>query len=221
MTTPHTAVFCDFDGTIARRDVGYNLFKHFSGGRTRELLPDWKAGRMTSREILVREAAMAPCTEADLLEFLKDFDLDPGFQGFAERCRSQNLELYIVSDGLDLYINRLLERYRLTHLPLITNHGYFNGSYIHIEFPHTNRNCMRCGSCKGERIREYREKQDGPSRIIFVGDGLSDACAAHEADLLFAKKDLERYCHMHNIACTSFADFFDVARTLETLGVLA
>lgn len=215
---PHAAVFCDFDGTIARRDVGYNLFKHFSGGRTRELLPDWKAGRMSSREILVREAAMAPLTEADLLQFLQDFDLDPGFAAFAERCRSHSLGLFIVSDGLDLYINHLLKRFQLSHLPLITNHGYFNGSHIAIEFPHVNRDCTRCGSCKGERIREYREKQNGASRIIFVGDGLSDACAAHEADILFAKKDLERYCHMHNIACTSYADFFDVAHAMERLG---
>lgn len=213
-----TAVFCDFDGTIARRDVGYSIFRHFSGGRTEELLPDWKAGRISSREILLREAEMSPVTEPELLQFLRDFDLDPGFPAFVERCRLHQLDLFVVSDGLDLYIDHLLRHNDLAHLNLITNHGFFCGSRIHVEFPHDNRHCTRCGSCKGERIREYRDRQNSPIRIVFVGDGLSDACATGEADLVFAKKDLERYCTTHNIPYTNYRDFFDVARAMERLG---
>jgi len=221
MTMTRPAVFCDFDGTIAVRDVGYSIFHRFSGGRNLALLPDWKAGRMSSREILRREAAMAPVTESELLEFLEDFTLDPGFAAFADRCHRQKIDLVVVSDGLDLYINLLLARNRLSHLPLIANHGYVRDGHIEIEFPFDNRDCARCGSCKGERIREYRLSHPGAGPAVFVGDGFSDACAAHEADLLFAKKDLERYCRMHNIPFVPYQDFFDVARELERRELLS
>lgn len=215
-----TAVFCDFDGTIASRDVGYNIFHHFSGGRTIELLPDWKAGRMSSRDILRREAEMAPVTEAELIAYLEGFTLDPGFPSFAERCRQEDIDLIVVSDGLDLYINHLLKKNNLSHLPLITNHGYFNGGRIEVEFPFVNHDCAKCGSCKGERIREYRQQHDGTTQVVFVGDGFSDACAVPETDLLFAKKDLERYCRMNNIDCITYQDFFDVAREMERRNIL-
>ena len=216
-----TAIFCDFDGTIATRDVGYSIFKHFSGGRTLELLPDWKSGRMTSREILRREAEMAPLTEATLIEYLREFEIDPGFPSFVEKCRKTDIDLKVVSDGVDLYIRHLLERENLSHLPLITNHGYIENDHLTIEFPHVNHYCKKCGSCKGERIQEYRAEHGDDIQVVFVGDGFSDACATTEADVVFAKKDLERYCRENDIAFVRYADFFDVARELESRGVLA
>ncbi len=220
MNRPRTAVFCDFDGTISRRDVGYNIFHHFSGGRNDELLPDWKSGRITSRETLLREAAMSPLTEGELYRFLDTFEIDSGFAPFVERCRAAGFDLYVVSDGLDLYINYLLERHNLAGLPLITNHAFLSDGHIRIEFPHDNVSCDKCGSCKGERIREYRERIGEPAHVVFVGDGFSDACATAEADLVFAKKDLERYCLSNNIDFVGYDDFFDVARHLESLGLL-
>ena len=221
MSNVHTAVFCDFDGTISRRDVGYSIFHHFSNGRNDELLPDWMSGRMSSREILRAEAAMAPLTETELYRYLDGFEIDAGFTPFVERCRRQGIDLQVVSDGCDLYINYLLAKHDLADLPVITNHAYVDDGYLVIEFPHDNKTCTKCGSCKGERIREYREKRDKETRVIFVGDGFSDACATAEADLVFAKKDLERYCHMHNIEFTKYDTFFDVARELENLGDFA
>ncbi len=214
----NTVVFCDFDGTVARRDVGYNIFRHFSGGRSLELLPDWKSGRMTSREILTREAEMAPVTEDQLDSYLDEFELDKGFVPFADRCRKTGIDLILVSDGLDLYIKKLLDRDNINGLPLITNHGYFKDGHIAIEFPHNNTHCKKCGSCKGERIREYRERQPEPQYVVFIGDGFSDACGTTEADLVFAKKDLERFCRMNNIDYIAYDNFFDVAREMERRG---
>ena len=58
-------------------------------------------------------------------------------------------------------------------------------------------------------------------RIAFVGDGYSDACATHAADLVFAKKDLEHYCRINNIDFIKYDGFSDVARYLiEREGVI-
>ncbi|MBU2534459.1 MAG: HAD-IB family phosphatase, partial [Alphaproteobacteria bacterium] len=136
MTKLRTAVFCDFDGTITLRDVGYSIFHHFSGGRNDELLPDWKSGRISSRETLLREAAMSPLTAEQLYAYLDTFEIDEGFAPFVTRCRESGCELIVVSDGLDLYIHHLLGKYNLTDLPLITNHAFLADGHIQIEFPH-------------------------------------------------------------------------------------
>ena len=211
-------LFCDFDGTISQRDVGYNLYHHFSGGRNDELLPDWKAGRMSSRECLTLEAAMVTATSEEIMAFLEQFPIDPSFGDFVALAKKNGAMPTILSDGLDFYIRHILGRNGLEHIPTISNIGHLNGSGLTIDFPRTNRNCTRCGACKGEIIEEFRERESGPVTTIFVGDGYSDICATRSADLLFAKKDLERYCVEHKIAYTKYDTFFDVGRVLIELG---
>ncbi len=214
-------VFCDFDGTISRRDIGYNIFKHFSHGKNDELLPDWKSGRLSSRECLLKEAEMSPVTAEELFPFLDQFKLDDGFPAFEKKCSENNIDLIILSDGFDLYINYMLKKNNLDRLSLITNHGWIENGFINIEFPHKNKTCTKCGSCKGERIREYRNANRETTRIVFVGDGYSDACATDEADILFAKKDLEKYCQINDIEYWPYDTFYDVIRQLEKMKILS
>ncbi len=220
MTELHTAVFCDFDGTISRRDVGYNLFHHFSGGKNDELIPDWKAGRLSTRDCLLQEAAMARATEEEVYRFLEQFELNPGFVEFEKRCQASSIDLFVVSDGLDFYIRHLLERNNLEHLSVIANRGKLENGGITVEFTHHNRTCRRCGNCKGERIREYRNAKPQKTHVVFVGDGYSDTCATAEADVIFAKKDLEQYCLINDIVFYKYDDFFDVTRKMVALGYL-
>jgi len=211
-------IFCDFDGTISRRDVGYNLYHHFSGGRNDLLLPDWKSGRMSSRECLTREAEMVTASTEEIMAFLDQFTIDPGFAEFDSLCRKNGVEPIILSDGLDFYIRHILGKYHLGHMRVISNIGHLNGTGLTIEFPRTNRECRRCGACKGEIIEEFRDRCDEPVTTVFVGDGYSDVCATRAADLLFAKKDLERYCLEHKVAYTKFDTFFDVSRAMIDSG---
>ena len=215
-----TLIFCDFDGTISRRDVGYSLFHHFSGGRNDALLPDWKSGRITSREVLTLEAAMVTATPSEIMAFLEQFEIDPGFVPFVELCRKNRIEPVLLSDGLDFYIRFILERYQLNGLRVISNIDHLHASGLSIEFPRTNTACRRCGNCKGEIIDEHRALADEPCHTVFIGDGYSDTCAARSADLLFAKKDLAQYCRDQNIAYTAFDTFFDVASHLTREGSL-
>jgi 2-hydroxy-3-keto-5-methylthiopentenyl-1-phosphate phosphatase len=215
------AVFCDFDGTIARRDVGYHLFHHFSGGQNDTLIPDWKAGKISSREILEREARMVQATPDEVLAFIDQFDIDPSFIPFERLCRSADIPVIVVSEGLDIYIRRILASHGLEQVPVICNMGHLEDNGIRIEFPHHNRTCRSCGSCKGERIAEYRELHGGSVTVVFAGDGYSDACAAREADIVFAKKDLKQYCQTYDIPYNAYSTFQDVTDQLVEQGYLA
>ena len=219
MSVIKTAVFCDFDGTISRRDVGYNMFHHFSGGRNDALLPAWMEGTLSTRDCLRQEADMVHASPEEILTFLDGFDIDETFPPFEARCRAAGVPVIVMSEGLDFYINRVLSRYGLEGLPLKCNQGFLENGTIRIEFPHINRTCKSCGNCKGERIAEFRKTAPG-CKTVFVGDGYSDACAAREADLLFAKKDLQDYCEKHNIEYYSYSTFEDVTSKLLKLGFL-
>lgn len=214
-------IFADFDGTIVHKDVGYSLFHHFSGGRNESLIPDWKAGRLSSRECLLKEAEMVSVTAEAVDAFLRQFTLDIGFADFEAACREQDIPLIILSDGLDLYIRNILGKYSLDHLPVFCNHARIIGRRLEIEFPRQSEYCTRCGNCKGERIREYRGSHESPVTAVFVGDGMSDTCGVQEADLVFAKKDLARYCDQEQIGYTEYQTFSDVAISLRQLKLLA
>lgn len=207
------AVFCDFDGTVARNDVGYSLFTHFSGGRNKAMIPDWKAKKITTRECLTREADMVKASASEILEFIDQFELDSGFAEFVDTCGKHDVPLVIMSEGLDIYIEPILARHGLKELPIICNRGELADNKIKVRFPFTNRNCTWCGSCKGERMAEYRVLA-GDTRLVFVGDGYSDACAATEADILLAKKDLVEYCQAEDIPYNAFDSFADVTTQL-------
>ena len=215
-----TAIFCDFDGTISRRDVGYTMFHHFSNGRNDELMPDWKSGVLSSRDCLLQEAEMINATEDEMRQYLRGFEIQAGFTEFTQQCRESDVELVIVSDGLDLYIDFLFERDSIEGLNVLSNHGRVEGRRLVIEFPHKNHTCPRCGNCKGERIEEYRARNEEPCRVVFIGDGYSDVCATKAADIIFAKKDLEQYCRKNNIAYYGYHDFFDITRQLLAWGYL-
>jgi len=218
MSGRHVAIFCDFDGTVSERDVGYHLFHHFSGGRNDALLPDWKAGRLSTRDCLRLEAEMVRAAPADILAFLEDYDLDPTFPRFVEFCRERGVPLVILSEGMDFYIKRLLGKHGLGGLTVFSNIGHFENGGLRIEFPYRTRTCEGCGNCKATRIAEYRAQVEGDCRTIFIGDGYSDACAAGEADEVFAKKDLQKYCDAEGIAYTAFTDFDDVISRLVRRG---
>jgi 2,3-diketo-5-methylthio-1-phosphopentane phosphatase len=213
-------VCTDFDGTVSRRDVGYHLYHRFSGGKSDEVLPDWKAGRISSRECLSREAAMVQATPEEIYTFLDGFQLDPGFVEFEQLCRRTQTPLLIVSDGLDFYIRHILGNHDLAHIPISSNIGRLSRNGLAIEFPYPPGACGRCGNCKGERLEEYRRRYR-PERVVFVGDGLSDTCAVTAADIVLAKKDLSRYCAAEEIPYTLYNTFHDVSRYLVGTGYLS
>ncbi len=65
-------IFVDFDGTITRRDVGDSIFERFlrpdllEAGWHSRIIEEWKAGRLSSRDCLVRECENTVVTRDEL-----------------------------------------------------------------------------------------------------------------------------------------------------------
>jgi 2-hydroxy-3-keto-5-methylthiopentenyl-1-phosphate phosphatase len=207
------AILCDFDGTVANDDVGNLLFRSFSRcGDTVEIVEKWKRGEITSRQCLEEEFAMLEVSRPELDDFILLRKLDPYFKDFLDFAKKRGMEVAIVSDGLDYYIEKMLLRYGSAHIDFFANHLEFTGDTLRLYFPfHDLLECRNCGNCKTYHLEQYRQKG---YYIVYVGNGLSDSCACQSADLIFAKGDLLRFCQDQGIQYVAFSNFRDVERVV-------
>lgn len=202
-------VLCDFDGTVSRTDVGNGLFNRFTGRGWEEIDAAYCTGEIGSREAYRRAAVLLEGDRAQMLDFvLREAELDEHFPAFRQFCRERGLDLVIVSDGLDFYIEAILRRHHLEDIPVHANRALFRpGKPPDIEFPWANEDCGRCGTCKRGILRSGRDRYD---RIVYVGNGHSDVCPSREADLVFAKGLLLKTCDEDGRPCVPFEGFSDV-----------
>jgi 2,3-diketo-5-methylthio-1-phosphopentane phosphatase len=203
----------DFDGTVAIKDVGNRLFHHFSHGKSEKPVEQWNDFQIDSRQCLQEEADLIDnLTERGLFSFVDKFEIDPGFRSFVEFCRQQQLPLYLLSDGLDIYINRLLQNNDLLGIPVLANQAWLENGRLKISWPYYHHTCGDCGNCKGYHIR--RLKKSG-QKAVYIGDGKSDLCALPEADIVFAKGFLAEYCRLESIEFLPFNDFLGITKILK------
>ena len=206
------AFLCDFDGTIAPHDIGAGFIRTFSPGMDAErqvLFAAWRDGRIGSRELSEAECRMVRVSEPEAMAFADRFTIDPQFARFAREAEARGDRVRVVSDGYDFYIRRLLGAAGLGSLPYCANRVRFEAGGVTPEFPHAGRGCGRCGNCKGAEVAQAHEEG---FRVVIVGDGYSDRCAARVADHVLARGALAEWCVAEGIAFEPFADFADVAR---------
>ena len=221
MKNQRPIIFCDFDGTFAEKDIGYRIFRHFSGGANDSLVTSWKKGQITSRECLIKEAQLIKITTDELFEFVDQFQLRAGAEEFYRATIKNNIPFYILSDGINLYIDQILEKYQLAEIKYFSNRASIKNDRMTIEFPHDNYNCPRCGCCKGARIKDIVGDDRSDRQIIYIGDGLSDICAVDFADLIFARGDFLKYCHQIGKVAVEYTDFFDILEYLGNTGIIS
>ena len=196
-------VFVDFDGTIAPVDTTDLLLERFADPAWREIEEDWTAGRIGSRECLVRQIDLVRASQAEIDAFVASIEIDSGFAGFARLCERLGHSVTVLSDGLDRTIEAVLDRYQLD-LPFYANRlQWQGGDRWRLSFPHARSDCQTLsGNCKCH----FTEGQPRQLRIL-VGDGRSDFCAAGRADLVLAKGALLQHCRAAGLPHLAFTDF--------------
>jgi 2,3-diketo-5-methylthio-1-phosphopentane phosphatase len=214
-------IFSDFDGTITLQDVGDAMFEAFGGVRCRDFVREYQDGGISAVECFRRECDA--CGIVDIVElnaFLDRQEIDLSFVDFAGVCRAEGLDLYIVSDGMDYYIKRILERHQVGNVPFVANMLRLitvdGTSSVRFEpsFPYTDEVCDRCACCKRNLLLTLSGDDD---IIIYIGEGYSDRCPARFADVVFAKEELLKYCQQENISYFEYRTFADIRQRLERI----
>lgn len=213
-----TIILCDFDGTASPMDVGNELLCRFTGDGWEEIDRDYCTGKIGSRAAYTKIAPLFRGTRTEMLEYVLSMaTLDRDFEVFYRLCRQNGIDVKIVSDGLDFYIEALLNKYGLTQMEYHANCAVFQGDdRVSFEFPGASEDCGRCGNCKRAILDRCRPAYD---RIIYVGDSYSDICPARDADLVFAKTILYSK-HLNNGNHYIYFEYFDdIIKSLRNRGI--
>lgn len=211
-------VFLDFDGTVTTRDVTDAILEAYAAPEWVMIEEAWNAGRIGSRECLSAQMALVDASAGQIDALLDGIGVDPGFVDVLDWCAAHRVAAYLVSDGFDYCIRRILARpsldlaHHLGGVEIVSSHLRHEGTRWRASF--TGACGHGCATCKPAAI-ERLKAPSGPS--VFVGDGLSDRYAAAAADIVFAKDKLAAYCRQQLISYTPFDSLETVVRVLESV----
>jgi len=184
MTVLPLIVVVDFDGTLTLRDVGDEICERFAPPEWRDLDDAWIRNELPLPEAQRQMWAMVRATRAEAVgHALAVGERRPGLPELAAEVGARGGELWLASGGFDFYIDALLGDELPAFARRYSNRAHFEGDRVSLEFPHGDLACGRCAVCKGRVCRLARAASQ---RVVFVGDGSSDRCAAGEVHELFA-----------------------------------
>jgi len=217
MTSPIIKIFIDFDGTITKEDVGEAIFRNF-GDRTKveKIIDELLCNRISAKQSWIELCNSIDKVDIKLLnDFICGMEIDFGFHNMVKFCEDRNIQIMILSDGFDYYIDMILKREKLTGLKYFSNHLNISlQNKLIPEFPYDDPFCRYSANCKRNHIINNSSDEDF---TIYIGDGNSDKDTSLFCDIIFAKKSLLRYCEKERVSFFPYKTMDDVIDKLSVL----
>lgn len=214
-------IACDFDGTVTERDTLHVIVEAYgSRGLWRALQPRLTAGEITVEQAMQQEFAQVRATWPEIRDLvLAEAPVRRGFPEFVAWCRESGHRLVIVSNGFRRVIDAVLGRAGLEGLEIVSHDADFSSDGCRLLWAERGERCPLClRRCKRHEVG--RRRRDG-QRLVYLGDGISDRCAAQMADLVFARDGLAEYLAGRHVPFVLFEDFLGVRRELERPAIAA
>ncbi len=209
-------IFVDFDGTITIKDIGEEIFKKFGDKNIVDrVIDDLLNDRISSRQCWEELCKSVEQIEEDHLKnFIDELPVDSTFKNFIDFCKSNDLDVIVLSDGFDFYIERVFNKAGINGIKYYSNLLMINEGKLLAKYPYYDADSPISANCKKNHIINHSSDDDF---TIYIGDGNSDKDAAQYCDFIFAKKDLARFCSMERISFSPFNDFVDVQNKITEL----
>jgi len=209
-----TLVQCDFDGTITEEDMGFLLLDSFASEGWRQLLAEYREGRMSVGYFNTKAFATVKADKQTLLKFVRSkVKIRAGFHELLAYCHRKDFRFVIVSNGLVFYIEAILRDIGIDNIDILAAQTNFTPKGIEAKYIGPEGNQIQDGF-KEAYIRLFLRRG---YRTVYVGNGISDTSPAKQAHHIFATGELLDYCKETNLNCTPFVDLNDVIRGLELL----
>jgi len=213
-STIHTScrIFLDFDGTITEDDTLVQPLDRFASPRWWDVENQVLAGELKERESLQAEMDFLRVSWEEALSFLLPrVRLRKGFREFATWSQEQGLQPVVLSGGFRSIINAVFRHHGI-ELPVYANDVKIQNKRWRVIPAATPRLRGHCNHCKTWHLEKSRRRN---RRLLFVGDGTTDRCAASGADFVFARGFLADYCRRERIPFAEFNDFHDIVAGLR------
>jgi len=210
-----TLVQCDFDGTVTEGDVSFLLLDNFANGDWRQLLAEYREGKMSVGYFNTKAFAMIKADRQTLINLVRSkVKMRAGFRELLAFCHRKGFHFVIVSNGLDFYIDTILRDIGVEDIGIFAAQTRFGSIGLEVKYIGPQGRQLQ-GDFKEAYIRLFLKRG---YRIVYVGNGLSDVQPARLAHHIFAREELLTYCKGMNLNCTPFRDLNDVVSGLEILG---
>ncbi len=209
-------IFMDFDGTVTQQDVGEEVFRKFAEKeKVNKIIDDLLNDRISSRECWIKLCSAVPSVNKNEFDdFIVSMPLDADFLKLKDYCKKENIELYILSDGFDYYIDKMFEKNGINGLTVYSNHLELVDGKLIPSFPYYDEASFSSANCKRNHIINHSSEEDF---TVFIGDGNSDKDSIEYCDFIFAKDDLLKFCEKERITYFPFKNLNDVIKKIEEL----
>jgi len=212
--TPKTLIQCDFDGTITVDDVSFTLLDNFADGNWRERLKDYNSGKITVGRFNTEAFSMVKADRDTLVKHaLKEVRIRHGFGHFLAYCQHNDIKLYIVSNGLDFYIEEIMRALGAEDVEFTAAKTKFKPQGLDVQYIGPDGSLLE-DDFKGAFTTSFL---DQGYRVMYAGNGTSDLRPARRTSHIFATGSLLKHCQKLNIDHTAFEDFNQVVARLEEL----
>ncbi|HWB54029.1 MAG TPA: MtnX-like HAD-IB family phosphatase [Tepidisphaeraceae bacterium] len=209
----NSQVFIDFDGTLTTNDVIDQLIYRFSiNDSWKEIEKLWVLQEIGSRQCLSDELALVRIDDEQLEVFLNSIQLDAGAGALLKLFKRHDIPVTVLSDGIDYFIKRILERHGIGGLSIRCNKMVRKGEKIGLEFPYQQADCQASAAhckCASACVLGVTGRKS-----IYIGDGRSDLCAARKAEVVFAKGELAKCLTKEGRSFYPFATLGDICEVL-------
>lgn len=202
-------IFCDFDGTITKVDTIGEFLNRFADKKWLDVEKQWRNGQIGSRDCMIKQFSFIKNVSMSQLEsFFNDIEIDETFIEFYNNVKKRNIKFTIVSDGFDIFIYNILKKYKLNDIDVFANRLKIkNGEFIPL-YDDKYKDCKKqSGVCKCKVVEDKSIKDH---EIIFIGDGLSDACVSGKISKIYAKNYLAQYLSSNNKPYIKFNSFNEI-----------
>ncbi len=208
-------IFIDFDGTITTTDVGEAIFRQFGNTeKVNKIIENLLNDKISARESWIELCNnVESITKKELDDYIDQMEIDFTFTDFIYFCRVNEIDHYILSDGFDYYLDRILTQENLD-VEYFANSLSLSGNKLIPSFPYLDFDFSSSANCKRNHIINHSSDDD---YTVFIGDGNSDKYTVQYCDFIFAKGDLLKFCEKERISYFPFNNFDDVKQIMTKL----
>ena len=209
-------IFIDFDGTITKKDVGDAIFQEFGNRQKAEkIISGLLSDTISAKECWIQLCGMMTEFNVDEINtFIDNIEIDKTFPGFVDHCRNNNLDIFVLSDGFDYYIERIFKKENIKGVKVFCNRLIITEDKFIPVFPYLDENCRTSANCKRNHIINNSSDDDF---TFYIVDGNSNKNPAQYFDFIFAKNNLLKFCERERISFFPYKDFNDIIARLEEL----
>jgi len=208
-------IFCDFDGTITNSDNIIAIMKQFAPPEWDSIKNDILAQSISVKSGVGRMFSLLPSSQKeDITNYvIENAVIRDGFKEFVSFTKENHIPLYIISGGIDFFVEPLLKGL-IPSSHIYCNKADFSNENIDILWPHQcDEHCENdCGCCKPTLFRNLVKEDEYK---LVIGDSITDLQVAKLADEVIARDFLLQKCQQLNLTHSSFSTFFDVMKIIK------